>query len=198
MADDETKTTPEEDPQGDPSPERKAEPEQFDEARAKATIEAQRASEKAAKARAATAEKELETLRKEKQDRADAEKTEVERLTARADAAEKAATAAADASKLATTRYEVVIAANKLNIIDPEAAFVLLDRALIEYGDDGKPSNVEALLKELVKAKTYLLKPDEKREGPPGSPKGSDGKGMTDQQKADASAQYRASLNRKF
>ena len=48
-------------------------------------------------------------------------------------------------------RYEVMLAASKLNIVDPEAAFKLLDREALEDGD------VEKALKALVTKRPYLV-----------------------------------------
>lgn len=56
-----------------------------------------------------------------------------------------------------TVRYEVMLAAGKLGIIDPEAAYRLLDLAALEYDEEGTPSNLEAALKSLVKSKPYLV-----------------------------------------
>ena len=59
--------------------------------------------------------------------------------------------------KLMMAQYEVAITAAKIGIVDPDAAYRLIDHSKIEYGSDEKPSNVEALLKELVKQKPYLV-----------------------------------------
>lgn len=56
-----------------------------------------------------------------------------------------------------TTRYEVELAASKLNIVDPEAAYKLLDQSALEYSEDGTPKNIEAALKALVASKPYLV-----------------------------------------
>jgi len=54
------------------------------------------------------------------------------------------------------TEYEIRLAASRLGIIDPEAAYKLVDLARIEY-DDGKPKNIDKVLAELVKTRPYLL-----------------------------------------
>lgn len=56
-------------------------------------------------------------------------------------------------------RYEVERAAAKLNIIDPEAAATLLNRAELEFDDDGTPTNATKLLERLIKNKPYLAPP---------------------------------------
>jgi hypothetical protein len=48
--------------------------------------------------------------------------------------------------------------AMKLNYRSPELAYRLLDRADLEFEDDGRPKNVEKLLQELAKRETYLVK----------------------------------------
>lgn len=47
-------------------------------------------------------------------------------------------------------------AAVKLGIIDAEAAWKLIDLKEVDFDDDGKPKNVEALLKALIQKKPYL------------------------------------------
>lgn len=56
-----------------------------------------------------------------------------------------------------TLKYETMLAASRLGIVDPDAAYRLLDVASIEFAEDGTPKNLEAVLKELVKAKPYLV-----------------------------------------
>lgn len=51
---------------------------------------------------------------------------------------------------------EVFKQASKLNIIDVDAASKLIDASRIEYDDAGSPTNVDALLKELAKARPWL------------------------------------------
>ncbi len=55
------------------------------------------------------------------------------------------------------TRMEIERQARKLGIVDEDAAHRLLDAARIEYDGDGKPANIETLLKDLAKAKPYLV-----------------------------------------
>lgn len=51
---------------------------------------------------------------------------------------------------------EVFKQASKLNIIDIDAASKLIDASRIEYDESGNPTNVDALLKELAKARPWL------------------------------------------
>ena len=52
---------------------------------------------------------------------------------------------------------EVFKNASKLNIIDIDAASKLLDGSRIEYDDNGNPTNIDILLKELVKQRSWLV-----------------------------------------
>ena len=65
-------------------------------------------------------------------------------------------------------RYEIEGQASKLGIIDPEAASALMNRSLLEFNEDGTPSNAEKLLKDLIKNKPYLA--PAKPEDPPATP----------------------------
>ncbi len=56
-----------------------------------------------------------------------------------------------------TLEYEVKLHAARLGVVDPEAAYRLLDLKQIEFDDDGKPLNIEKVLKELVAKKSYLV-----------------------------------------
>lgn len=58
-----------------------------------------------------------------------------------------------------TLKYETMLTASRLGIVDPEAAYRLLDTAKLEFAEDGTPKNLEQALKELLKAKPYLAQP---------------------------------------
>ncbi len=51
-----------------------------------------------------------------------------------------------------------MLAAQAMQIVDLDAAVRLMDRDALEIGEDGRPTNVEAVLKALIKAKPYLVK----------------------------------------
>ncbi len=51
---------------------------------------------------------------------------------------------------------EVFRNASKLNIIDIDAASKLIDASRIDYDDAGNPTNIDTLLKELVKVRPWL------------------------------------------
>lgn len=53
---------------------------------------------------------------------------------------------------------EVSAVASKLGFLNPGVAHRLIDQEAIEYDDAGKPKNVEALLRDLVKAEPYLAR----------------------------------------
>ena len=55
-----------------------------------------------------------------------------------------------------TINYEVRLQAAQMGIVDPDAAARLLDWSQIEYDDNGAPTNVNDLLKNLLKTKSYL------------------------------------------
>jgi len=53
-------------------------------------------------------------------------------------------------------RYETMLAASRLGIVDPEAAYRLLDLSQLEFDEDGRPKNLEKALRELLRARPYL------------------------------------------
>lgn len=56
-----------------------------------------------------------------------------------------------------TLQYETMLAATRLGIVDPEAAYRLLDVAKLQFDEDGKPVNLVPVLQELVQQRPYLL-----------------------------------------
>jgi hypothetical protein len=60
-------------------------------------------------------------------------------------------------SKTLRIRSAVEVAAAALKFHKPEDAYLLADVAAITIGDDGKVSGVEAVLKDLAKARPYLI-----------------------------------------
>jgi hypothetical protein len=71
-----------------------------------------------------------------------------------------ALTAAEQRSQDLAIRLAVERAARKLNFIDEDDAFRLIERSAVEMDAGGDPQNVEALLKDLAKAKPHLVKSD--------------------------------------
>lgn len=88
--------------------------------------------------------------------RTDAELSEAEKLKKQAEEATGKLTARETELRLERTERAIERAASKLGIVDPETALALIG-GKVEYGDDGKPTNIEALLTDLVKAKPFLL-----------------------------------------
>ena len=54
-------------------------------------------------------------------------------------------------------RTAVLTTAARMGVVDPEAAWRLLDAEALEVGEDGQPQGVEEALRALVKEKPYLL-----------------------------------------
>lgn len=120
-----------------------------------ATINKLRETEKAARAQ----QKELDELRTKVKAAEDAQLSETERL--KKDATEATERVAALERDLREQRISsaVITAAAKLNVVDPDAAYRLLDHSKIEFdASTGQPTNVDALLADLLKAKPYLVK----------------------------------------
>lgn len=98
--------------------------------------------------------KELET-RQQADD--NAKLTEQEKLQKRLKELEQQTESQTKALRSRTTEYEVKLAAAQMGIVDPEAAWKLLDTSSLEFDADGKPKDVEKALRELLKTKTYLV-----------------------------------------
>ena len=82
--------------------------------------------------------------------------TEQERLEARASEAERRAADAAGQIASAMIASEVKVRASQLGIIDPDAAYLLLDRSNVRYGEDGGVTGVDEALTQLLEDKPYL------------------------------------------
>jgi hypothetical protein len=78
---------------------------------------------------------------------------EHDRLQKRLSEVERQSTEYQQTLKDRTLRYEVMLAANKLGIVDPDAAFKLLDVASLEFDEAGNPREVEKALKAGLKKK---------------------------------------------
>jgi hypothetical protein len=76
--------------------------------------------------------------------------------------------------------------ARKLNIVDPEMAALAI-QGKVQYDADGKPTNVSALLADLVKAKPFLLAQEGGGGTPPSNPsRGGNGYSIEDIKKMSA------------
>lgn len=100
---------------------------------------------------------ELRNKAKQFDDLQAASQTELERERARADAAEKAATAANAAKNEALRRSAVTAAATRAGAVDPDAVFALLDPSKVTVGDDGLVTGVDDAVKALLDDKKYLV-----------------------------------------
>ena len=85
-----------------------------------------------------------------------AQLTEQQRLEVRATEAERIAASAAERVSSAMIASEVKVRASQLGIIDPEAAYLLLDRTNVRYGEDVGVTGVEEALTQLLEDKPYL------------------------------------------
>lgn len=87
--------------------------------------------------------------------------SETERLQKRAEEAEATAKAAADQVKELAIRSAVYAEATKLKIVDLDAAAKLLDRSGLKVADDGTVEGADKALADLVKAKPWLVQPNQ-------------------------------------
>jgi len=97
-----------------------------------------------------------EALIRESKARKEAEMSELQKAQERAAELEKQLLQAAEAQKAMAMQADITAKAAKLGIVDPDAAYRLLDKGAIEYGDEGKPTNTEALLVAMLKERPYL------------------------------------------
>ena len=85
-----------------------------------------------------------------------AQLTETERLQARAEDAERRENAATSEIADALISSDVKVRAAQMGIVDPDAAFVLLDRKGINYDSENGVTGVEDALTALVESKPWL------------------------------------------
>ena len=86
----------------------------------------------------------------------EAKLSETERLTRKASDLERQLAERDQALKERTVLASTVEAAARLGFANPRLAHRLLDHAEIEFEADGTPSNIEPLLKELLRTEPYL------------------------------------------
>ena len=99
---------------------------------------------------------ELKALVKQKKDRDESEKTELQKAIEKATQLEKERESWQSKQKETAAQYDVALKAAKLGIVDPDAAWKLLDKSMLEYDKDDSPTNTEQLLQGLLKDKPYL------------------------------------------
>jgi len=122
------------------------------------------------RAEAADYRKRLRELEQTVKQHEEAKLSETERLQKRLAELEREQAAYQRERQERTLKYETMLAASKLGIVDPEAAYKLLDLTRIEFDEDGTPRNIEAALKELLKAKPYLAAQPAAISGSPTNP----------------------------
>ena len=82
--------------------------------------------------------------------------TDTEKMEARAVEAERKVADAQQQIASAMIASEVKVRASAMGIVDPDAAFLLLDRTNVRYDADGGVSGVDDALTNLIEAKPYL------------------------------------------
>jgi len=98
----------------------------------------------------------LKVLEAEKQASDEAKLTETERTALRISELERKLVEREAAVQERTVLAATVESAARLGFANPRLAYRLLDRNAIEYDTDGAPTNVEPLLRELLRAEPYL------------------------------------------
>jgi len=98
---------------------------------------------------------ELKTKAAEFDKIAEASKTELEKAQERAAQAEEQAREIQERARRTLTDAAITAAASG-KFADPSDAAAFIDRAAIEYGEDGAPTNVAALVDAVLEAKPHL------------------------------------------
>lgn len=139
-------------PDDDDNDEPDEDEQKFDVARAKATIRAQRRSERATQKKLAEAQKELDTLRAASED-SGKEKTAAEKLERDLRKANERAERAEGELRKASLRTTCLEEASKLKFRNPALAARLVDSDDIEFDDDGVPDrqSVKEALREVLR-----------------------------------------------
>ena len=96
-----------------------------------------------------------ESILRKARERDESEKTELQKAQEKAAQLEKERESWMSKQKETAAQYDVALKAAKLGIVDPDAAWKLLDKSALDYVDD-KPSNTEQLLQAMLKDKPYL------------------------------------------
>jgi hypothetical protein len=85
-----------------------------------------------------------------------AQLTEQQKLEARAAEAERKATEAVEQIASAMIASEVKVRASLLGVIDPDAAYLLIDRSNVKYDAEAGVTGVDEALTQLLEEKPYL------------------------------------------
>jgi hypothetical protein len=86
----------------------------------------------------------------------DQNKSELAKAQERAAELERKAAEAEQARLAALYENAVISEAAKKNVADPTDLVQLIDRSAVEFGDDGRPTNISDVVDSLLKAKPYL------------------------------------------
>lgn len=97
-----------------------------------------------------------EAILRKARERDESEKSELQKAQERAAQLEKERESWQGRQKETAAQYDVALKAAKLGIVDPDAAWKLLDKSALQYDADDNPSNTEQLLQALLKDKPYL------------------------------------------
>jgi hypothetical protein len=109
------------------------------------------------RAEAAEYRRKLRELERELRKRDEEKLSEAERMRLRLSELEKELSQRELLLREHTLRYETMLRAREMGIVDPDAAYRLLDLAEVEYDESGRPTNIERLLRELVRKRPYLV-----------------------------------------
>jgi len=118
--------------------------------------EAEKAARRDAEKKAREIAKEKAALEKQLRDIADKDLDEQTKKDRRLSELETERTVLLQERQRTMVTMEVNRLQPKMGLVDVDAASRLLDWDLIEYGDDGKPNNVEDLLRDLLRDKPYM------------------------------------------
>lgn len=86
-----------------------------------------------------------------------ANQSELDKLIARAETAEKTATEAQDKARQSDIRSAVIAAATTAGAVDPDAVLALLPNDAVTVGDDGQVTGAEDAVTGLLESKPYLV-----------------------------------------
>lgn len=109
------------------------------------------------RAEAAEYRRRLRELESKVKSEEEAKMTEQERLQKRLAELERKEAEYQRVIQARTLEYEVKLLAVRLGIVDPDAAYRLLDLKQIEFDDDGRPVNLEKVIRDLIATKPYLV-----------------------------------------
>ena len=97
-----------------------------------------------------------EKLLAQVREKQEAEKSELQKAMETVEAKEKQLQDLMQRQKELVVQSGVATIANRLGIIDPDAAYRLLDKSSIEYDENGQAKNIEPLLVSMLKDRPYL------------------------------------------